>query len=156
MAASISSTEKRAGRGRPRTDPVAQHFTMPQDVSKGIDAYIAAQPDPKPSRPDAIRLALREWLTGLGYLPTGESAEALPAEPHHAVAPDRYADADPDEGVMVTGVGPMTLRRAVRKLPDWREHHGLGLINVYRGADKRPGMFDEADLGRLADWERFR
>ena len=41
---------------------------MPQNVSKGIDAFIAAQPDPKPSRPEVIRLALCNWLTGLGYL----------------------------------------------------------------------------------------
>lgn len=27
-----------------------------------LDAYIARQPDQKPSRPDVIRLALREWL----------------------------------------------------------------------------------------------
>ena len=75
MASSITSTEKRASRGRPRTDPVAQHLTMPQDLSKGIDAWVAAQPDPKPSRPDAIRLALRDWLTGLGYLPHRDDPE---------------------------------------------------------------------------------
>lgn len=154
MAGSISSTEKRAGRGRPRTDPVAQHFTMPQDLSKGIDAFIAAQPDPKPSRPEAIRLALRDWLSGQGYLP-GENTETTGDAPQGVLAVDRYGDADPEEGVMVTGVGPMTLRRAVRKLKDWREHHGLGLITVYRGADKKPVAFDEADLRRLADIERF-
>ncbi|MGI4764277.1 MAG: hypothetical protein ACRYGP_04310 [Janthinobacterium lividum] len=48
---------------------------MPQDLSKGIDAWVAAQPDPKPSRPDAIRLALRDWLTGLGYLPHRDDPE---------------------------------------------------------------------------------
>jgi hypothetical protein len=68
MASSISSTGKRTGRGRPRTDPVAQHFTMPRAVSEGIDAWIAAQPEPRPSRPEAIRLALKDWLTGLGLL----------------------------------------------------------------------------------------
>lgn len=33
-----------------------------------LDTWIAAQPDPKPSRPEAIRTALKEWLTGLGLL----------------------------------------------------------------------------------------
>ena len=45
---------------------------------------------------------------------------------------DRYADADPEETVTVEGVGHMTLRRAVHKYDDWREHHGLGLVLVYR------------------------
>ena len=69
---------------------------------------------------------------------------------------DRYADADPEETVTVTGVGPTTLRRAVRKSDDWREHHGLPLVVVYREAGKEPSMFDMGDLGRLAEMERFR
>lgn len=75
MASSISSTGKRANRGRPRIDPVAQHFTMSQDVSKGIDAYVAAQPEPRPSRPEAIRTLIRDSLTGLGYLPARDDPE---------------------------------------------------------------------------------
>ncbi|MGI4764814.1 MAG: hypothetical protein ACRYGP_07075 [Janthinobacterium lividum] len=69
---------------------------------------------------------------------------------------DRYADADPEETVTVTGVGPMTLRRAVRKCDDWRDHHGLPLVVVYREAGKEPSLFDMGDLGRLAEAERFR
>ena len=69
---------------------------------------------------------------------------------------DRYADADPDEIVSVTGVGPMTLRRAVRKQDDWREHHGLALVVVYRDAGKEPSVFDAGDLSRLAEMERFK
>lgn len=69
---------------------------------------------------------------------------------------DRYADAEPDETVTVTGVGPMTLRRAVRKCDDWREHHGLSLVLVYRGAGKEPPTFDMGDLDRLSEMERFR
>ena len=127
---------------------------MPPDIA-GLDAYIASQPDPKPSRPEAIRLALRGWLAGLGHLPSDDRG-TTPDDPQDSLVVDRYTDADPEEGVMVTGVGPMTLRRAVRKLTDWREHHGLGLITVYRGADKKPVSFDAADLGRLAGMERFR
>lgn len=77
-------------------------------------------------------------------------------EPWESVVAEPYADANPDEPVTVTGVGPMTLRRAVRKCEDWREHHGLGLVLVYREAGKEPSMFDMADLGRLAEMERFR
>lgn len=29
-----------------------------------LDAWIDAQPEPKPSRPDAIRHALADWLAG--------------------------------------------------------------------------------------------
>ena len=67
-----------------------------------------------------------------------------------------YDDADPEETVTVTGVGPMTLRRAVHKYDDWREHHGLGLVLVYREAGKEPSFFDMADLSRLAEMDRFR
>ena len=73
-----------------------------------------------------------------------------------AVMAETYADADPEEPVTVTGVGSMTLRRAVRKCEDWREHHGLKLVLVYREGGKAPSMFDMADLGRLAEMERFR
>lgn len=68
----------------------------------------------------------------------------------------RYADAEPDEAVTVTGVGPMTLRRAVHKCEDWREHHGLPLVTVYREAGKVPPTFDMADLGHLAETNRFK
>ena len=69
---------------------------------------------------------------------------------------DRYADAEPDETVTVTGVGPMTLRRAVRKCDDWREHHGLPLVLVCREAGKEPSTFDTGDLNRLAELDRFK
>ena len=68
----------------------------------------------------------------------------------------RYADADPDETVTVTDVGSMTLRRAVHKYEDWREHHGMPLVTVYREPGKLPPTFDIADLGHLAETERFR
>ena len=67
-----------------------------------------------------------------------------------------YADVDPEEMVTVTGVGPMTLCRAVRKFDDWRDHHGLKMVIVYREAGKEPTTFDMGDLGRLAETERFR
>jgi len=33
-----------------------------------LDAWIAAQPEPRPSRPEAIRVVLRDWLAGMGLL----------------------------------------------------------------------------------------
>ncbi len=69
---------------------------------------------------------------------------------------ETYADADPDETVTVTDVGSMTLRRAVHKCEDWREHHGLKLALVYREAGKEPPTFDMGDLGRMAEMERFK
>ena len=33
-----------------------------------VDAWISEQPEPKPTRPEAIRRALRDWLTGVGLL----------------------------------------------------------------------------------------
>src|SRR5258707_8984261 len=61
MAGSISSTEKRR-RGRPRTNPVAQHFTMSPQLSAALDGWIAGQPDPKPTRPEAIRRLIEMGL----------------------------------------------------------------------------------------------
>ncbi len=37
-----------------------------------IDAWIAEQPEPKPSRPEAIRNGLKSWLVGLGLLSTAK------------------------------------------------------------------------------------
>lgn len=40
-----------------------------------LDAFIASQPDPKPSRPEAIRTLLRDGLTGLGLIRFSEDPE---------------------------------------------------------------------------------
>jgi len=68
MTGSIGDIGKKRGRGRPPTaaTPIMVRV-MPPDV-KALDAWIAAQPEPRPSRPEAIRLALKDWLTGLGLL----------------------------------------------------------------------------------------
>lgn len=68
MAGSISASAKK--RGRPATTGTGQTIgvrMLPELVSP-LDAWIAAQPDPKPSRPEAIRHALTDWLTGQGYV----------------------------------------------------------------------------------------
>jgi hypothetical protein len=38
---------------------------LPPNLS-ALDAWIADQPEPRPSRPEAIRFALREWLATIG------------------------------------------------------------------------------------------
>lgn len=64
MPKSISSTEKKK-RGRPRTNPVAQHFTMPRHISDALDAWIAKQREPM-SRPEAIRRLVEMGLKAKG------------------------------------------------------------------------------------------
>lgn len=54
-------------RGRPATgkgEPVTVRL-QPEQLG-ALDAWIAIQPDPKPTRPEAIRNALAEWLISLG------------------------------------------------------------------------------------------
>ena len=60
MRLSISKT-KNVGI-RPRTDATSVRVRLPPTAITSLDAWIAAQPEPRPSRPEAIRLALREWL----------------------------------------------------------------------------------------------
>ena len=40
---------------------------QPLDLA-ALDRFIATQPKPQSTRPEAIRLALRDWLTGLGFI----------------------------------------------------------------------------------------
>ena len=48
---------------------------MERPLLAAVDAWAAAQPDPKPSRPEAIRVALKEWLAGMGLLKTKDDPE---------------------------------------------------------------------------------
>ncbi len=40
-----------------------------------LETYVAAQSEPQPSRPEAIRFFLRDSLTSLGYLPHRDDSE---------------------------------------------------------------------------------
>jgi hypothetical protein len=64
---SIGDIEKR-GRGRPKTDATPILVRLYPDTLAAIDAFIAKQPEPRPTRPEAIRQALVEWLTAKGHL----------------------------------------------------------------------------------------
>jgi len=56
-------------RGRPATgrDPVTA-IRLPADLKGALDKWIEQQPEPKPSRSEAIREAVKDWLTGMGLL----------------------------------------------------------------------------------------
>jgi hypothetical protein len=67
MKKSITVLRKKRGRPPTGTDPMLS-FRSPPELTSALDRWIEKQPDPKPSRSDAIRLLLRDWLTGLGLL----------------------------------------------------------------------------------------
>ena len=56
------SSAKKSRKGRPRIDATAVNVRLPPDQLAILDAWIAAQPKPKPSRPEAIRQLLTTSL----------------------------------------------------------------------------------------------
>ncbi|GJE49982.1 hypothetical protein GOFOIKOB_3023 [Methylobacterium tardum] len=62
----MSETGKNKG-GRPRVDATPITVRVPPVQLDTLDAWIADQPEPKPSRPEAIREALTEHLKAKGY-----------------------------------------------------------------------------------------
>jgi hypothetical protein len=69
MARQTVVSKKRKKRGPPATGhgtPVM--VRLHGDLLKPLDQWIKDQPAPKPSRPDAVRRALHDWLTGLGLV----------------------------------------------------------------------------------------
>jgi len=54
------ATKKRGRPGFP--DSVGIHTRFPPSIASALDAWIAAQPDPKPSRPEAIRRLVEQAL----------------------------------------------------------------------------------------------
>ena len=55
--------------GRPRIDAVPVNVRLPPDLLVDLDAWISEQPEPKPSRPEAMRLLVADALVGLGMRP---------------------------------------------------------------------------------------
>lgn len=43
-------------------DSISQHLRLPPDLARMIDEWIAKQPEPRPSRPEAIRRLLAQAL----------------------------------------------------------------------------------------------
>lgn len=54
--------------GRPPVDSEQLNLRVQRDALNGIDAFAAEQED-KPSRTEAVRRILRDWLIGNGYMP---------------------------------------------------------------------------------------
>jgi hypothetical protein len=59
---STVDTRKKSKLGRPPVDTEELRARVSRHIVDGIDAWIAAQPDPKPSRPEAIRRLLEKAL----------------------------------------------------------------------------------------------
>mgnify|MGYP002652052400 CR=1 FL=1 len=60
-------------KGRPPVDTEAVNLRLPRDMLSAVDAMRREQSS-LPTRPEAIRIALKDWLIANGYLPA-ESGE---------------------------------------------------------------------------------
>jgi hypothetical protein len=61
---SITDSKKKVGRGRPETGiGPSIGLRLYPDLDAELDVWISAQPDPKPSKPEAIRRLLRHALS---------------------------------------------------------------------------------------------
>jgi hypothetical protein len=60
----MSISNVRNSRGRPAINATPVTVRIPPDQLAALDAWIAAQPDPKPSRPEAIRAFVAKALNG--------------------------------------------------------------------------------------------
>ncbi|MEQ6331975.1 ribbon-helix-helix domain-containing protein [Sphingobium sp. MK2] len=58
---SITGARKPA-RGRPKIGATPVNVRLPPDDLAALDQWIAAQPEPRPTRPEAIRRVLAERL----------------------------------------------------------------------------------------------
>jgi hypothetical protein len=54
--------KNRRGRPKGKVRPPTVALRLPLDAVEAVDAWIAAQPEPRPSRPEAIRRLLAEAL----------------------------------------------------------------------------------------------
>jgi Arc/MetJ-type ribon-helix-helix transcriptional regulator len=75
--------------GRPiTTGPGVQTLVrLHPPILDNLDAWIAAQPKPRPSRPEAIRVALRDWLASDAVLQALSESEAAKARKARAGGP---------------------------------------------------------------------
>lgn len=60
---------KKVRRGRPPVDTEQVAVRLPRDLLDVLDQVIASDINPKPtSRPDAIRMIVRQWAETTGYI----------------------------------------------------------------------------------------
>ena len=62
MAQDLKIIKKKTGRPPGRTRPPTKPVQAPVETIAEIDAWIAAQPEPKPSRPEAISRLVEKGL----------------------------------------------------------------------------------------------
>jgi hypothetical protein len=65
---SMRNTTNTVKAGRPEQFPVKFQMAMDTGLRDAVDAWRSAQ-RPIPPRSEALRLILRDWLVGHGYLP---------------------------------------------------------------------------------------
>ena len=65
---SSDDTTDRRLRGRPRTDATLVGVRMAPELLNALDRFIAEEAL-SVSRPEALRVAFRQWAEGRGYLP---------------------------------------------------------------------------------------
>ncbi|WP_422232830.1 ribbon-helix-helix domain-containing protein [Methylorubrum rhodinum] len=71
---SIAGTNNLRKRGRPPAHTTSINVRLPPDLLAALDAHIKAD-GRGASRPDWIRHALRDWLTGQGHIRHREDPE---------------------------------------------------------------------------------
>ncbi len=59
----------------PATAPLTLATRVSPVLKAAVDAWREAQPDPKPTRAEALKLALTDWLTSMGYLQSADDPE---------------------------------------------------------------------------------
>ena len=75
----------RKGRGRPRVGATNIGLRLPPAGLAPLDAYVASLSEPRPSRQEAIRNILADWLRTHGFLaadapkPTGPATDVVEA-----------------------------------------------------------------------------
>ena len=111
---SISSARK-SSRGRPRVDATPVNVRLPPTELQSLDRWIAAQPEPRPSRPEAIRRLVGEKLKSQGYFTAtqrGGSAAHLAGRAYAKGA----AGSAVDKAQKGTGQSDRTMARRKKKL----------------------------------------
>jgi hypothetical protein len=63
MAQELKITKKKMGRPPGRVKPPTKAVQIPLETIAALDDWIEAQPDPKPSRPEAIRGLIERALS---------------------------------------------------------------------------------------------
>jgi hypothetical protein len=61
-------------RGRPAVDTEELRARFPRDLLDALDRFVAEE-HPGTLRPEALRIAFRDWAIGHGYLPNPPTKE---------------------------------------------------------------------------------